>query len=160
MITVAAARVHIEELKIRRDRDYARAGEVQAAPYIAALNKLDDGAFRALIAAGRYENFYFANRTITLATSAIHTRAISVIRAFLESKGFEDIRVLYNKIIARVSDPPPLDPPLYAPPCDPPLCDASCDNDYDGLHDINPLPDSPISWASAVDIPAWYCARS
>ena len=159
MITAAVARVHIEELKVQRDRDYARVGEVQAAPYIAALNKLDDSAFRTLIAAGRYENFYFADRTIALATSAIHTRAISVIRAFLESKGFGDIRVLYNKIIARVSDPPP----LYAPPCDcpPPLCDASCDNDYDGLHDINPLPDSPVSWTSAIEIPpAWYCARS
>ena len=153
MITASAARMQIEETKRFKEREIARAGEMQAAPYIATLNKLDHNAFDLLIATGKHDAFIYVNGTITLMTGTIHTRAIPLIKAFLEGKGYTEVRVLYNKIIAHVpkhesSCPPPLCE------CPPPPCDAACDALDDDA--FEPLPASP--WGSEVNYT--WCTRS
>ena len=152
MITAGAARVQIEELKRQRERDLAKVGELQAAPYLATLNSLDESTFNKLISSGKHDAFFYGNGTITLMTGTIHTRATPIIKEFLESKGYTEVRVLYNKIIAHVPqirDSPPCECP--PPQCDPPPCDATCDN-----NSFEPLPASP--WGSEVDYPLW-CTR-
>ena len=162
MITASAARVQLEELKRQRERELAKVGDLQAAPYLATLNSLDESTFNTLISTGKHDAFFYANSTITLMTGTIHTRATPILKQFLEAKGYTEVRVLYNKIIAHV---PQQDSQSSGPPCDcpPPPCDATCDATCDALDDeaFEPLPASP--WGSEgnsdVNYTLW-CTRN
>ncbi len=155
MITASAARIQLEELKRQRERELAKVGDLQAAPYLATLNSLDESTFNKLISTGKHDAFFYANGAITLMTGTIHTRAAPIIKEFLEGKGYTEVRVLYNKIIAHVPrqesacPPPPSD-------CPPPPCDATCDALDDEA--FEPLPASP--WGeSDITYNSW-CTRS
>ena len=139
MLSGAAARTLVTDQSARREREYVRASEGMAAPIITLLNKLDGDAFRILITAGKYDAFVYANETITLFTYTIPPRAIASIRTFLENRGYDDIRVLFNKVVVRV--PPSRFIPVCV--CDPPICDSDCPPP---LADDDVLPDSPQSW--------------